>query len=447
MQERMGIYDNVQDKETYALVASLVKQYNHADVYPDAPVLPTDQMQQIVAYYRKEAPEKHKILSRPAIRTGLTQFAVAEASYKASPPSTSLVKIDSATRSIFLGDIQTRSLYFLTGKGAVTGVEEVGEGPCFLRISPAGLSITVVGSFVPRDHPTGALLRISDVDGRRHYDMDIDNLQRPVHADYADLNGDGREDIIVCEFGNNGGVLAWHEGMGGGQFGRHVLKSRAGAVRAIAHDLNRDGKKDIIALMAQADEGFFLFENQGGGKFTERRIMQFPPTYGSTYFELVDFNADGHQDILFTNGDNGDYKLSPKPYHGIRLLANDGHGGFQEAFFYPLHGAYKASAVDFDKDGDLDIAAISFFPDYKNAPEESFVYLQNNGKKGFTASTFPDPARGRWMVMDTGDLDSDGDTDIVLGACVFETNEDGKKYESRWRDQGVALLILKNKTF
>jgi hypothetical protein len=103
--------------------------------------------------------------------------------------------------------------------------------------------------------------------------------------------------------------------------------------------------------------------------------------------------------------------------------------------------------VDFDEDGDLGIAAIYFFPDYKTAPEESFVYLRKDGKNHFTASTFSGSARGRWMVMDTGDLDGDGDTDIVLGSCVFETNEDGKKYESRWWDKGTALLILKNNKF
>ena len=43
---------------------------------------------------------------------------------------------------------------------------------------------------------------------------------------------------------------------------------------------------------------------------------------------------------------------------------NDGKNNFREAWFFPLNGAYKAVAPDFNKDGNMDIAAISYFPDY-----------------------------------------------------------------------------------
>ena len=44
-----------------------------------------------------------------------------------------------------------------------------------------------------------------------------------------------------------------------------------------------------------------------------------------------------------------------------------------------MYGAFGARAADFDNDGDLDIAAISFYPDFEIEKRESFVYLQNNG--------------------------------------------------------------------
>ena len=88
-----------------------------------------------------------------------------------------------------------------------------------------------------------------------------------------------------------------------------------------------------------------------------------------------------------TNGDNADFTTSPtKPYHGIRIYLNRGNLRFEEAWFFHLNGAYKAIARDFDQDGDLDIAAISFFPDYERSPRESFVYLENQGGLNFTAS-------------------------------------------------------------
>lgn len=35
--------------------------------------------------------------------------------------------------------------------------------------------------------------------------------------------------------------------------------------------------------------------------------MRFPPVYGSSFIELADFNNDQFPDLLYSNGDNGDY--------------------------------------------------------------------------------------------------------------------------------------------
>ncbi len=78
-----------------------------------------------------------------------------------------------------------------------------------------------------------------------------------------------------------------------------------------------------------------------------------------------------------------------------------------------MNDAYNAVVEDFDQDGDRDIAAISFFPDFKNSPEESFVYLENDGFNHFSPSTFEKVNKGRWIVMDASDYDKDGDTDLV----------------------------------
>ena len=50
--------------------------------------------------------------------------------------------------------------------------------------------------------------------------------------------------------------------------------------------------------------------------------MRFLPTNGSTHFQLLDFNGDDKKDILYSNGDNGDYPPILKPYHGIHLFLN-----------------------------------------------------------------------------------------------------------------------------
>ncbi len=100
---------------------------------------------------------------------------------------------------------------------------------------------------------------------------------------------------------------------------------------------------------------------------------------------------------------------------------------------------------DYDLDGDLDIAAISFFPDYLRYPEESFIYLENKGKLQFADYSFPEAAKGRWAVMDAGDMDADGDIDLVLGSFVYllpqgDTTGLGKK----WLSTGPSVIVLEN---
>lgn len=134
-----------------------------------------------------------------------------------------------------------------------------------------------------------------------------------------------------------------------------------------------------------------------------------------------------------------------KDYHGIYIFLNDGKSGFKQTYFYQMNGAYKAMARDYDLDGDLDIAAISFFPDYRQYPEESFVYLRNKGNLKFDDHSFPEATNGRWMVMDAGDMDADNDIDLVLGSFVyFLPDGDTTGLGKRWLKTSPSLIVLEN---
>ena len=223
------------------------------------------------------------------------------------------------------------------------------------------------------------------------------------------------------------------------------MLNEPGAITSYLRDLDGDGRKDIAVVFGQSREGIHIFFNLGNGSFRHSHALPLPPTYGSNFFALHDFNGDGHADILATNGDNGDYMNAfPKNHHGIRIYLNDGNNVFVERLFFPLYGASKALAADFDADGDLDIAAIAMFADFMRHPEAGFVYLENQGDLQFDAYHIPEAADGRWVVMDAGDMDGDDDMDIVLGSLIEGPGAVPTVLMERWVDLQRPLLYLEN---
>ena len=397
-------------------------------------------------YYAVAAPEMPPPQNpRPRIVPDLTLFAIEDPKYEVTNGYATMIQIDGLTRQIYVGNAIKKSLDVLDARGRLLASSPVDTTPTHLLKRPEGWLGTQIGIVPPNDLPLGLVTLFDRKENRFEKRCDvISGLLRPVHTTAADLTGDKEEELIVSSFGNTAGRLAWYSRKGACSYTEHTIVDRPGAVSSRVLDSDHDGKPDLIVLMGQGKEGVFLYRNQGDGTFVEKILVEQPPVWGYAYFELADFNGDDHLDILTANGDRGDYECPPRKYHGVRIHLNDGKWNFKEVFFYPLNGAYKAKAADFDGDGDLDIAAISFFPDYEKSPEESFVYLENQGALKFAAHTFPDCHRGRWLTMDAGDLDGDGDADVVLGGVYKTPFRATEALLQRWQKEGPSVLILRN---
>jgi hypothetical protein len=397
-------------------------------------------------FYFSTAPERALPQDpRAPIVPDLSLFKVEDPRYAEGNCYATLVQIDSQTHQVYLGNAITKTLDVLDSTGHVVSTTPVDSTLVHLLKRPDGWIGTQIGMVPPSSLPRGLVSFYTKTQDRFEKQRDLlTGLVRPVHTSVAALVEPRREDLVVCSFGNVEGKLASYAPYGPGTFLENTIMERPGSLISRVIDINHDGKPDLIVLAAQAREGIFLYLNKGGGKFEERPLIQQPPVWGYVYFELADFNGDGFPDILTANGDLGDFACPPKKYHGIRIYLNDGKWNFKESYFYPLNGAFKCMAADFDGDGDLDIAAISFFPDFEKSPEESFVFLENQGGLKFTAHTFPDSFRGRWMTMDIGDLDGDGDLDIVLGGAYKVPFRTPQNFIDRWQKSGPSLLILRN---
>ena len=406
---------------------------------PSSPLVSEEEWKSIQEYYVRSAPDSlAKIVRHPP--SPLQQFTTSTVVLPVSGHKhLTMVECDTNRNRILVGTREGKLFVLNKSLQPLDSFRLPGPPSDVFFLADGTTLVSCMGVMDPNDQSKGSIIRIGA--SLNDPQVVIDSIKRPVNAVAADLNSDGMPDVLVSAFGNFTGDLSAYEKFSAG-YRRHLIHSFPGTRKSVVRDFTGDGLPDIMALITQGDERIALFTNRGGFKFSYQVLLRFPPVYGSSYFELVDFNNDGALDILYTNGDNADYSSVLKPYHGIRIFLNDGTNHFREDRFYPMYGASVARACDFDGDGDLDIAAISFFPDFKNHPDESFVYLRNDGNT-FTPFKTPLAATSRWIAIEVLDIDDDGDQDLALAALAFPTSVPEDLFQ-RWGNSGTSLLILRN---
>jgi hypothetical protein len=419
-----------------------------ANLIPSTPAMSVEEWRAICTYYLAHAPVgSPAATNRPNIEIGLKHFQVQMSPERVGAAAT-LVKIDPEARQIYFGESGSNTLMVLNAQGQAEFAVNFSSPPVDLQIAGDDLYLTLMGSYAPSDALEAKLIRLGNPSrGKQGLNDVLSGLPRSAATLLADLNKDGRPDLIHCGYGNILGRLAWFEAKADGTYVEHAIIERCGAGSARVHDFNGDGWPDIAVSMAQAREGIYVCLNDKKGGFDIQTVAEFHPAWGLATIELADMNGDGQMDILACNGDNGDYTghLPPmRPYHGLRIYQNDGQGKFVENFFLPINGCYKAIGLDFDLDGDKDIAVISFYPDYRRSARESFLYLENVGNHKFRAFSFDASFSGRWITMDAGDLDGDGAPDIVLGAHNQGPTFVPPKLQERWKEVGPSIVILRN---
>lgn len=104
-------------------------------------------------------------------------------------------------------------------------------------------------------------------------------------------------------------------------------------------------------------------------------------------------------------------------------------------------------AGDFDQDGDIVIAVLSYFPRIaQGADQAGFVYLQNNDGK-FDPKYVKGLGRLGWFVaLSAGDIDGDGDLDIALANLAFVPYgplDVPSDLQDQWLS-GACFVLLRN---
>jgi len=260
----------------------------------------------------------------------------------------------------------------------------------------------------------------------------------------ADLNRDGRLDIVTY----HGTVVSWFDpaaqmkqtDIGQGE------QNHGGIAPRGAGDLDDDGDLDVVIPR-------YWFENPGNGLGVWPR-HEWPhlavknASYGTSMRSwIVDLNGDGHNDIVYSDCDTG---LSH-----VYWVQNLGKGARWERHpvpdpptapgDVPGTGSFHSLGVaDFDGDGNLDIFA--------GEQEDPDTYMESSGKlamkprglkergviwlsSGSRQPTFSPVViqidNPGWHDAQLGDVDGDGDIDIVTKVW----NKDGVAYHADyWRN-------------
>ncbi len=414
---------------------------------PDPPIVNRREKNAITAYYLAKAP-----VALPDLRPHSIQMEESLAGFEMLPTerfgraSTTMLEIDEENRSIFLGRSSSHGLILYNPEGRRLFSHRLESAPVRLIRRDERYYMGMFENLDGTDHPEGKLGFVSAFGQPvKEAGILVENLPRVSWMDAGDFDGDGQEEFVVCAVGQWLGRLSIFDQDESGNWKERVLLNRPGAVRTEFVDIDADGHKDLVALFMHAQESVLMFDGAPDADWEMSPLQEFTPDFGGTHFEVADFNGDGLPDFAVSNGYSGEFAKFPRMAdheQGIRLFLNQGDRNFEAGGFLEARGVTQFNFRDYDKDGDLDVAAVAYYA-RRNLEDPGFIYWENEGGV-WKARSMEDEAVGHWLVMDSGDVDGDGDLDIVIGSNTSGPGDFPPEANRYWMTEGPEFIILRN---
>ncbi|MEM7167337.1 MAG: VCBS repeat-containing protein [Planctomycetota bacterium] len=233
------------------------------------------------------------------------------------------------------------------------------------------------------------------------------------HACFGDVDNDGDLDLWITNGGTSrfgaGQAQLW-ENDGTGVYSNSTSDLPQQLVGepmdCIFGDVDGDFDLDMVEGHRNGQSKLYRNVGNAAGVFADVSNNNFPPDSATYSYDFGDLNGDGHLDLLGANSLPGSSREA--------LFINNGAGNFTDNTNLLLPGANNPNIddndskfFDFDNDGDLDFVVASL----SGQSSERF-YRNTNGSFTLLSgiiSNIPDAS----LDIELGDLDGDGDLDIV----------------------------------
>lgn len=219
----------------------------------------------------------------------------------------------------------------------------------------------------------------------------------PLGASAVDLDRDGFLDLAVADYGS-GDLQILRGSSTPFDFSATPVSFPLGGgpVDVVAADFTGDGIVDL-AVSRRLLSDIVLLQNDGAGNLT--KLISIPVGAAPNFLLTDDFNGDQRADLAVANGDDDT----------VTVLFG-GAQGFSSASYAAGNFPSALLADDLTGDGIVDILVASRLG-------EDFRVLVGNGQGGFS-NVFPFPGTLGSSAVTMGDLDGDGDRELLI-ASVF----------------------------
>jgi len=236
----------------------------------------------------------------------------------------------------------------------------------------------------------------------------------------ADVNGDGKMDLICANLVDKTVTVLTNDGQGG-----FVMSStlRAGTEPecVCAADVNGDGKMDLICV--NYEYPMLIYTNDGSGGF---KAASGYSVGGADCVVAADVNGDGKIDLICS--DYGTSLMQSTNYGALEVLTNDGSGHFQlSSSLSVLGNVYSVCAADVNGDGKIDLITANFAYYVLAYPLYGFVNITNvvtvftnDGSGNFAFATSPSVGNGPYWAI-AADVNGDGKMDLISANAGDDT--------------------------